>query len=255
MLRLRILSVLIFVPPTVFFIFWKPILFLLFILAVCIKSERELSRLLKRLNLPPSSLTLLFLILFCVSGFLKLPFLFVATISFSLFLLSVLVLLQRISIKVLLSTLFPLIYIGVPAFSLLWIKMESAPLLFFLFAVTWCSDMGAYFFGKYFGKRPFFSDISPKKTVEGFFGAWFFALITAVIVQKSLVNIPFVHALLLASAFFFLAQSGDLFESAMKRAVGVKDTDSLIPEYGGVLDLFDSLFFTSPFMLWYIIFV
>lgn len=253
MLHLRILSVLLFVPPTIFFIFSHPLLFLIFVLGICIKSEKELSALLKKIGYAPFPYTLLFLLLLCLCGLIKNPIYAILVCCFFLFLLAALLLFEKVTFDTLICAIFSLLYIGLPCFSFLWIKREDDGLLFFLFFVTWITNMGAYFTGRHFGKRRFFQKISPSKTAEGTIGSIPFGLVTAIILQKTLVPIPLSHAIGLSIAIFFLAHVGDLFESFLKRKAGVKDADRLFPEYGGVLDIFDSLFFVSPFVLWYLV--
>ena len=122
-------------------------------------------------------------------------------------------------------------------------------LFFFLFAVatTAFADIGAYFFGKRFGKTKIAEKISPGKTVEGFLGGALFSIIVSLILKFSFGasgNVLMWILLGFVSAFFGLL--GDFAESALKRDVHLKDSSSLIPGHGGVLDRIDSLLFTIP---------
>ena len=118
--------------------------------------------------------------------------------------------------------------------------------------LTWVTDIGAYVFGRTFGRRKLIPSISPGKTVEGAIGG----LVTAVViclVYVRFVLMPYAQlGLTLQGAVLFgivisvAAQTGDLAESLLKREAGVKDSSSIIPGHGGVLDRFDSLLFVLP---------
>ena len=122
----------------------------------------------------------------------------------------------------------------------------------FPMGVTWGTDIGAYAFGRMFGKRKLMPSVSPGKTVAGAVGGigaaiascWFYV---AVILK------PFGHLalspvgiLVFALAVSVAGQTGDLAESLFKRDAGVKDSSSLLPGHGGILDRFDSLLFALP---------
>lgn len=115
--------------------------------------------------------------------------------------------------------------------------------------IVWTTDSGAYFVGRKLGKNKLWPEISPKKTVEGFVGGIIIAVIFAIIMQMVY---PF------ASSYFQLivvtiiasivGQMGDLVESAIKRHYGVKDSGTILPGHGGILDRFDSLLFVVPLL-------
>jgi len=118
-----------------------------------------------------------------------------------------------------------------------------------ILVTTWASDSGAYFTGKYLGKNKLWPEISPKKTIEGALGGMLFAAIAAV-----LMNYFFVYEEKIWFIFFIglfisvIGQIGDLAESALKRAKEVKDSGTILPGHGGVLDRFDSLLFVFPIL-------
>ena len=131
-------------------------------------------------------------------------------------------------------------YALLPALALLWIRERSGiNLLLWAFIVTWTTDIGAYFAGRKFGRRKLAPAISPGKTVEGLYGgmAAATALGGAWVLGLGLGK----PLLLLAPLFALVAQGGDLFESAMKRRAGVKDSGKWLPGHGGVLDRLDGL--------------
>lgn len=118
----------------------------------------------------------------------------------------------------------------------------------YIFLIAALHDTGSYSAGNLIGKRKIWSHISPGKTWEGFFGGYLLTLL-GVISALSLQHIPW-HTISLAAWIFVLclvATGGDLFESWLKRRAGIKDTSSLLPGHGGLLDRFDSILFLSFF--------
>lgn len=115
---------------------------------------------------------------------------------------------------------------------------------------TWACDTGAYSVGMAFGRHPFFSHISPRKTWEGAIGGWISGIIATALVG-SLIRIEVGHGLILGVAIALAATFGDLAKSLLKRQVGVKDSGHLIPGHGGMLDRIDSLLFTVVVVYYY----
>lgn len=161
-------------------------------------------------------------------------------------------------------TLFGIFYLTIPLSCVIDINyFISEPIvrdgrwcLIYLLFVTKMTDTAAFFVGKKYGKRQLSPYISPKKTWEGALGGFFGALITAIIFYAIFhsffelppFNISFGKNLILAMLISVAAQFGDLAESLLKRDVGVKDSSRHVPGLGGVLDIVDSLVFTSPLM-------
>lgn len=119
--------------------------------------------------------------------------------------------------------------------------------------LTWVSDTFAYLTGIKFGKTKFFERISPKKTLEGFLGGFFFTIVAGAFIGYyfshffSVIN--WVIIALITSVFGTL---GDLVESKFKRQANLKDSGAIMPGHGGILDRLDSLIFITPFLYLYI---
>lgn len=113
-----------------------------------------------------------------------------------------------------------------------------------LIAVVWLVDLGAYTFGILWGKHKMCPRLSPKKSWEGYFGGIIFGIVAGILLsltlQKPLPDFSLWQGAILGLALGLLTPIGDLFISVLKRTAGVKDTGSLIPGHGGVLDRIDS---------------
>lgn len=121
--------------------------------------------------------------------------------------------------------------------------------------LSWFSDAGAYFAGRFLGKHKLYEAVSPKKTIEGALGGLLAGCAGAVVMQLFfLKSMPIVHAVLLAIGAGALGQAGDLGESLLKRSVGVKDSGGIVPGHGGILDRVDALLITSVLLYFYILF-
>jgi phosphatidate cytidylyltransferase len=133
-------------------------------------------------------------------------------------------------------------YAMVPALALLWLR-DRAPqgleLIFWVFIVTWTTDIGAFFAGRAIGGPKLAPSISPNKTWAGLIGGMVSAALAG-LAWTQYVMLP--EALIwLAPLFAAAAHGGDLFESWLKRRSGAKDSGSLLPGHGGVLDRLDGL--------------
>jgi phosphatidate cytidylyltransferase len=116
--------------------------------------------------------------------------------------------------------------------------------------VTWWNDTGAYFAGRAFGRTPLYPRISPSKTWEGAVGGALLATVGALLVQRFwLPDLPWWAAVVIGLGASVFGPLGDLSESMLKRAFGVKDSGRLLPGHGGMLDRIDALMFTAPFVL------
>jgi phosphatidate cytidylyltransferase len=147
------------------------------------------------------------------------------------------------------GTLLGIIYVAGPLGFLLAIVMldKGRFLLFFIFFIVWSGDTGAYYVGKNFGKRLLAPKVSPGKTIEGSIGGIFGSLVGGLIAWIwFLEGISLVHCLIVIIICAIIGQFGDLAESIIKRSAGVKDSGTIIPGHGGILDRIDSLIFAGP---------
>lgn len=124
-------------------------------------------------------------------------------------------------------------------------------------SIAWLADTGAYFVGRALGKAKLYPAVSPGKTRAGLYGALGAATLAGLIASFSyLPSLPPLHGALLGLIAGLLGQLGDLVESLLKRSVGVKDSGTLIPGHGGILDRVDALIFVSPvvylYTLWFV---
>ncbi|MDG1778800.1 MAG: phosphatidate cytidylyltransferase [Flavobacteriaceae bacterium] len=117
-----------------------------------------------------------------------------------------------------------------------------------IFVLIWINDSFAYLVGKNFGKQKLFESVSPKKTVEGFLGGVFFSAIGGYIIFEITQNVLFSKWLILSVIVSVFGTIGDLIESKYKRQAEVKDSGTLIPGHGGLLDRLDSAIFVAPFI-------
>ncbi len=153
--------------------------------------------------------------------------------------------------------LFGLSYVVVPLYIGVLIHLTDEnvfPALLVIFILVWTNDTFAYLSGNLFGKHKLIERISPNKTWEGFIGGFVFTIIVGALLDKQLFdgNSFWLWAAIIVSP---AAVIGDLFESLLKRKNKVKDTGTIMPGHGGILDRFDAMFFALPFFyLWHIIY-
>ena len=152
------------------------------------------------------------------------------------------------------TTIFGILYIAWFFSFLIKIRFlhGGAGLVTAVLLITKLGDIGGYLIGSRFGKTPLIPRISPKKSVEGALGGLLFS-IGGALISKPLMpdSFSFFHLALVGVCMGVLAQLGDLSESLMKRDCGIKDSAALIPGFGGILDIIDSLLFTAPVFYFY----
>ncbi|HEV1993053.1 MAG TPA: phosphatidate cytidylyltransferase [Candidatus Acidoferrum sp.] len=127
--------------------------------------------------------------------------------------------------------------------------MQGPLLLLFAMVIIWVGDTAAYFVGRSIGKHALAPHLSPKKTWEGTVASFLGSLIVALIFARYM-TVPLPHLLAMAALGNVAGQVGDLLESAYKRSAGIKDSGSLLPGHGGVLDRIDALILAIP-VVWY----
>ena len=148
-------------------------------------------------------------------------------------------------------TLFGILFIGflLAYVSLIRNMTDGRLWVLFLTATIWAGDISALLSGSFFGRHKLYPKISPNKTFEGLGGAIVGSIIVAL--AFSLLFIPHLaigRCILLAIGLGILGQMGDFTESMLKRSAQVKDSGTLIPGHGGMLDRLDSFLFSAPFL-------
>jgi phosphatidate cytidylyltransferase len=154
------------------------------------------------------------------------------------------------------STFFGTLYVGwiFSYFILLRDLSAKGGYIYFFIVVIWVNDIFAYLLGSKFGKAHFAPLLSPRKTVEGALGGLTACVIVSV-AFSFFSGINIFHAVILGMLLSLFAQIGELAESLIKRDCGVKDSSSLVPGHGGVLDRMDSFILSAPVMYYYMTWV
>lgn len=161
------------------------------------------------------------------------------------------------ALRVLATTFGPL-YVGGGLGALALLRRDAGPdgpsFVVLALLLSWLSDTGAYFAGRFFGKHKLYEAVSPKKTVEGALGGLLFAVIGALLAHFwFLRSLPLIDGLALAIVAGGLGQAGDLGESLFKRSFGIKDSGGIVPGHGGVLDRVDALLVTGTITYLYVL--
>ncbi|HEY5523266.1 MAG TPA: phosphatidate cytidylyltransferase, partial [Desulfuromonadaceae bacterium] len=127
--------------------------------------------------------------------------------------------------------------------------------LFVIMLIVMSNDSTAYYFGSAFGKHRLYPLVSPKKSIEGAVGGLVGSLVGALLAKFIFFpQLTFSDAVVTALVVGMFGQAGDLFESLLKRSFGVKDSGTIIPGHGGVLDRLDSILFAAPITYYYVLF-
>lgn len=152
------------------------------------------------------------------------------------------------TLRAVLAVLLMALWVGAPMAHLGLFPTSWPRVVLILIAVVgpWISDAGAYFAGRFFGRHLLLPSLSPKKTFEGSLGGLLLTVLVVAPISYQLLDLTIPKALIIAAGVSIFSQCGDLFESALKRILDVKDLGNVFPGHGGVLDRIDSLLFTAP---------
>jgi phosphatidate cytidylyltransferase len=128
--------------------------------------------------------------------------------------------------------------------------------IFFILVLAFSGDIAAYYVGRGIGRRKLLPEVSPGKTIEGTIGLVAGSIAGCLLFRQlffPLLSVP--HTVILGLVGSIAGQLGDLCESALKRAAGVKDSGAILPGHGGILDRLDCLMFITPFVYYYQVFI
>jgi phosphatidate cytidylyltransferase len=155
--------------------------------------------------------------------------------------------------------LLVVLYLGLTGACMGWLRQwpgesAGAGLILFFLASIWAGDSGAYYVGRNLGRHKMAPRISPNKTWEGLVGGVIGTLVGAALARFVFVpDLGWLHVLGLAAILAVTAPVGDLVESQLKRDTGIKDSSTLLPGHGGFLDRTDSLLYSAPAVLAYLL--
>lgn len=156
----------------------------------------------------------------------------------------------------LVKSVFACVYISLPLVLLNLLHLQSGSFNFsivlILFILIWINDSFAYIFGLLLGKHKLFKRISPKKSWEGFFGGLLSTLIATFFLSKFYPSLNVYEWLIFGLLCALAGVYGDFIESMLKRSANVKDSGSILPGHGGILDRIDSLLFVGPVIYLYL---
>jgi phosphatidate cytidylyltransferase len=159
-------------------------------------------------------------------------------------------------------TFFGLMYVAVP-FSLMnylpdpaftTLEYNYTYVLGFFFLI-WVNESGAYLVGTAIGKHRLFERVSPKKTWEGTIGGGILCIITASIISMYYIDLNMFNWIIIGLIVVVFSTYGDLFESLFKRSIKAKDSGTILPGHGGILDRFDGVIMATPFVLVYLFWI
>lgn len=200
----------------------------------------------------------IFFVFTIVLIYLEIPYSYFLPLLLLLIILLVLPIYQQIDnpFSSMQFSLFGSLYITLPLVIINLIQQYSAskgvPITLALFIVIWTNDTFAYLSGMAFGKHRLFEKLSPKKSWEGFFGGLVMGIVAALIFNYFFPEMGMLFWVLFAVITCISAVFGDFVESLIKRTANIKDSGSILPGHGGILDRIDSLLLTVPVIYIYL---
>jgi len=253
----RIISALIGIPLVILAVWFGGVPLILMTVLITVLGLREMTWMLHKLGLKPSLwLALAGGLILTGGAYLYSDGYPGPTITIILFmhLIAAVALYPRYTLLDSAGTLMSTMYVGLlNYFYLLRMMPDGWVWLIFTLAGTWACDTTAYFVGKAFGKRRIAPVLSPKKTVEGAAGGLLGGGVIGCLFSLIYPFLPLTELLILGLILSAAAEVGDLLESAFKRQAGVKDSSTLIPGHGGILDRIDSTLFTAPLVYYFVL--
>ena len=235
-----------------------PLTTTLLFLPVCLLAAREMLRLgqMKATQATPAAIPMLIVaftylaVAACGAGLL--PSMWVSVVMLVAFMAGVVAILLNPATQPVRQVgllLLLIAYIALP-FGLITSLLPGGPHLFIGFMVIlWTNDTGAYLVGKAIGRTKLLPHVSPKKTVEGVVGGVLLAMATGAVLAWAWPELSSAHWIICALVVALASTIGDLLESAFKREAGVKDSGTILPGHGGILDRFDGFLMALPAML------
>lgn len=139
---------------------------------------------------------------------------------------------------------------------LLRLDQDGVKWIFLLLVIVMTGDSAAYYIGSTLGRRKLYPAVSPNKSIEGALGGLAGSLAGAVLFRQLVFpELSLLHCVVVTLPAAAMGQLGDLFESLLKRSCGVKDSGTIVPGHGGILDRLDSILFAAPVLYYYLHFV
>ena len=156
-------------------------------------------------------------------------------------------------------TMLGILYVAIPLSLLNFIVFYNSfyhpNILIGFLLILWASDTGAYLVGSLIGKTKLFERISPKKTWEGSLGGALCSLLVAYFISNYFTDLRLIDWIIIAMILIIIGTLGDLVQSLYKRSYNIKDSGNILPGHGGILDRFDSLLLSTPFVFTYLYFI